>query len=154
MTVRGGMTAVVLAGAAVVLAGQAPAQVRDAIYRGTMVCEKLPFFETAAREAIEVKIKGASVTYTHIVRERGEMSFEQGTGTLDGDKITLKGEWSGEVEKYQASYSGTFVRRSAKFTGTQTWQHEGKPYTRKCEGAIKRPFAVFLPGEGPPEEKK
>jgi hypothetical protein len=132
----------------------AQTQVRDAIYRGTLVCDKLPFFETAVREAIEVKIKGQSVTYTHIVRERGELSFEAGTGALDGDKLTLKGDWAGEVERYQASYSGTFVRRWAKLTGTQTWQHEGKTHIRKCEGAIKRPFAVFLPGEGPPEEKK
>ena len=71
---------------------------------------------------------------------------------LKGKK--LKGEWTGEVEKYTASYSGAFVRRSAKLAGSQTWQHEGKTFTRKCEGAIKRPFAVFLPGEGPPEEKK
>src|SRR5436190_726295 len=106
-----------LLGAAVFsVAGEAPAQVRDALYRGTMVCDKLPFFEVAAREAIEVKIKGASVTYTHIVRERGELSFEQGGGTLDGDKISLKGEWAGEEERYQASYSGSFVRRSAQLT--------------------------------------
>src|SRR5262245_59088475 len=98
MSLRGGITAAVLACAVLSLGGEARSQVRDAIYRGTMVCDKLPFFETAAREAIEVKIKGTSVTYTHIVRERGEMSFEQGTGTLDGDKISLKGEWSGEVE--------------------------------------------------------
>ena len=154
MSLRRGITAAVLAGVALSLAGTASGQVRDAIYRGTMVCDKLPFFETAARESIEVKIKGTAITYTHIVRERGEMSFEQGTGTLDGDKIALKGDWAGEVEKYQASYTGQFVRRWAKLTGTQTWMHEGKPFTRKCEGAIKRPFAVFLPGEGPPDEKK
>jgi len=110
--------------------------------------------EEALKPTVEVKIKGTAITYTHIVRERGEMSFEQGNGTLDGDKIALKGEWTGEVEKYTASYTGAFVRRSAKLAGMQTWQHEGKTYTRKCEGAIKRPFAVFLPGEGPPEEKK
>ena len=154
MSLRRGISAAVLAGAALALTGPSSGQVRDAIYRGTMVCDKLPFFETAARESIEVKIKGTAITYTHIVRERGEMSFEQGKGTLDGDKIALKGEWTGEVEKYTASYTGAFVRRSAKLAGMQTWQHEGKTYTRKCEGAIKRPFAVFLPGEGPPEEKK
>jgi hypothetical protein len=150
------ITGAAVAGVAISLAGLAHAQtqVRDATYRGTLVCDKLPFFETAAREAIEVKIKGQSVTYTHIVRERNELSFELGTGTLDGDKLTLKGDWAGEAERYQATYSGTFVRRWAKLTGTQTWQHEGKTHTRKCEGAIKRPFAVFLPGEGPPEEKK
>jgi hypothetical protein len=147
---------VVALGATALVAWPAQAQtpVRDAVYRGTLVCDKLPFFETAVREALEVKIKGRSITYTHIVRERGELSFEQGTGTLDGDKISLKGEWSGEVEKYQASYTGQFVRRWAKLTGAQTWTHDGKTHIRKCEGVIKRPFAVFLPGEGPPDEKK
>jgi hypothetical protein len=153
MAVRILIAGAVLAGVALGSAS-AQTQVRDATYRGTLVCDKLPFFETAAREAIEVKIKGNSIRYTHIVRERAELSFEQGTGTLDGDKITLKGDWAGEDNTYTATYSGTFVRRWAKLTGTQLWQHQGKTHNRKCEGAIKRPFAVFLPGEGPPEEKK
>lgn len=152
--IRMAVAAALLGGVALISSAPAPAQVRDAVYRGTLICDKLPFFETAAREAIEVKIKGASVSYTHIVRERGELSFEQGTGTLDGDKLSLSGEWTGEAERYQASYSGTFVRRWARLTGTQNWQHEGKTHTRNCEGAIKRPFAVFLPGEGPPEDRK
>jgi hypothetical protein len=125
----------------------ASAQVRDAVYRGTLVCDKLPFFEAAAREAIEVVIKGADARYIHIVRERTETSFEIGTGKLDGQNLSLKGSWIGESESYEAVYSGTFVRRSAKLTGKQIWIHEGKIYERKCEGAIKRPFAVFLPGE-------
>src|SRR5690242_2960701 len=88
---KAGVVALGLGATAVVLplAAQAQTQVRDAIYRGTMVCDKLPFFETAVREGIEVKIKGNAITYTHIVRERGELSFEQGSGTLDGDRIAL-----------------------------------------------------------------
>jgi hypothetical protein len=131
----------------VTMTNAAWAQVRDAVYRGTLVCDKLPFFETAAREAIEVKIAGAEARYIHVVRERSETSFEQGTGLLDGQKITLKGSWNGEADSYEAGYSGTFVRRSAVLTGTQTWIHEGKTHIRSCKGAIKRPFAVFLPGE-------
>jgi hypothetical protein len=123
----------------------ASAQVRDAVYRGTLVCDKLPFFETAAREAIEVRIKAGAVSYIHVVRERAETSFEQGTGTLDGDRIALTGAWSGEANNYDASYSGTFVRRSAQLTGTQTWQNAGKTHVRKCSGAVKRPLAAFLP---------
>lgn len=142
---------------AAVLAGHARAQtaskVRDAVYRGTLVCDKLPFFEKTSREAIEIKIKGSEANYIHVVRERQEMSFEQGTGTLDGDKLTLKGGWAGEEDSYQASYTGTFVRRSAKLAGTQTWQHGGRSYTRTCSGAIKRPFVVFLPGEGKADGK-
>ena len=149
---RTGVIAAALAGAALVSSAQA--QVRDAVYRGTLVCDKLPFFETAAREAIEVKIKGSDARYIHILRERAELTFEQGTGTLDGDKLALKGEWSGEAGGYQATYSGTFVRRSATITGTQTWQHDGKTYTRKCTGAIKRPFAAFLPKEDKGDNNK
>jgi hypothetical protein len=44
-----------------------------------------------------------------------------------------------------ATYRGTFVRRSAKFKGTQTWTGGGKTVTRACAGAIKRPLRPFLP---------
>ena len=153
--VRTGHTIGVLA-ATMIAAMSAPAaaEVLDAVYRGTLVCDKLPFFETAAREAIEVKIKGSDARYVHVLRERGELSFEQGTGSLDGDKLTIKGEWNGEADSYQASYGGTFVRRSATISGTQTWQHDGKSFTRKCTGAIKRPFAAFLPKEDKGDNNK
>src|SRR5262249_39112876 len=44
----------------------ASAQVRDATYRGTMVCDKLPFSAGKSREAIEVTIAGGAVRYTHV----------------------------------------------------------------------------------------
>ena len=47
----------------------AQAQVRDAVYRGTLVCDKLPFFQTTSREALEVKISGSDAKYVLIVRE-------------------------------------------------------------------------------------
>jgi len=128
----------------------ASAQVRDAVYRGTLVCDKLPFFETAVREAIEVTIAGGAVTrYSHVVRLRDltEASPETGTGKLDGQAISLQGEWAGKTDSYKASYAGTFVRRSARLTGTQTWTHDGKTVTRNCTGAIKRPLRAFLPRE-------
>ena len=127
----------------------APAQtvVRDAAYRGTLVCDRLPFFETTAREALEVKIAGGEAKYTLVVREgRGvPTSMEQGSGKLEGERISLTGNWSGKNDKYESRYSGSFVRRSAKLTGSQTWTHDGKSYTRNCTGVIKRPFAAFLP---------
>jgi hypothetical protein len=130
-------------------ATQAPAQtvVRDAVYRGTLVCDRLPFFETTAREALEVKIAGGEVKYTLVVREgRGApTSMEQGSGKLDGEKIALAGNWNGKNDKYESRYDGSFVRRSAKLTGSQTWMHDGKSYTRNCTGVVKRPFAAFLP---------
>ena len=48
---RAGIAAGMLAGA-VVAAMPAEAQVRDAVYRGTLVCDKLPFSSGKGREAI------------------------------------------------------------------------------------------------------
>ncbi len=136
------------------LATQAKAQtkVREAVYRGTLVCGKLPFIEDPVRAAIEIKIAGNAAQYSRPVRAplRGSVAgIETGTGTIDGDKISLKGEWRGDIGSYQATYGGTFVRRSAKLTGTQTWTFAGKSYKRDCTGVIKRPLAAFLP-----EDKK
>ena len=139
-----------LAALAVALAGtHASAEVRDAVYRGTVVCDMLPFFETAAREAMEVTIAGSVAKYTLAVRlhDRVEASAESGSGTFDGRNINLQGSWSGESDSYKSSYSGIFVRRSAKLAGTQIWTHDGKTFTRKCMGVIKRPLRAFLPRE-------
>ncbi len=150
-------TAIIGAAVGAVFAGaaqaQTPPKVRDATYRGTLLCDKLPFFEKAVREAIEIKIKGDDVRYVHVVRDRAETSFELGTGKLDGETLALTGEWRGDGDSYRATYEGTFVRRSAKLTGTQSWQHAGQTYTRKCTGAVKRPFAAFLPRERADDKK-
>ena|SRR5687768_5189651 len=126
--------------------------VRDATYRGTLICDKLPFTKAKMREAIEVTISRGAVRYTHVVRlrEQPEAVAEQGTGKLDGQTISLQGAWDGGVRQYQASYNGTFVRRSARLRGTQTWTDGGKTIARACSGAIKRPFRVFLPRERRP----
>ena len=138
---------VVLA-AATVMATPAAAEVLDATYRGTMVCDKLPFTSDKMREAIEVTIAGGAARYTHVVRLRNaavEATAEQGDGKIDGQKIDLQGTWKSGSREYQAKYSGSFVRRSARLKGTQTWTDGGKTVTRACAGAIKRPFKPFLP---------
>ena len=124
------------------------AQVLDATYRGTMICDKLPFTSDAMREAIEVTIAGGAVRYSHVVRlskAAAEATAEQGTGALDGQKISLQGGWKSGSRSYEAKYSGSFVRRSARLKGTQTWTADGKTITRDCSGAIKRPLKPFLP---------
>ncbi|MBR1213914.1 hypothetical protein [Bradyrhizobium sp. JYMT SZCCT0180] len=124
------------------------AEVIDATYRGTMVCDKLPFTSDKMREAIEVTISGSAARYTHVVRLRNavvEATAEQGTGKIDGQKIDLQGTWKSGSREYQAKYSGSFVRRSANLKGTQTWTEGGKTVTRACAGAIKRPLKPFLP---------
>jgi hypothetical protein len=138
---------VVLA-AMTVMATPAAAEVLDATYRGTLVCDKLPFTSDKMREAIEVVITGGAARYSHVVRLRNlavEAAAEQGTGTIDGQKIDLQGTWKGGGREYAAKYSGSFVRRSARLKGMQTWTDGGKTVTRACAGAIKRPFRPFLP---------
>jgi hypothetical protein len=131
-----------------VMATPAAAEVLDATYRGTMVCDKLPFTSDKMREAIEVTITGGAARYSHVVRLRSlavEAAAEQGTGMIDGQKIDLQGTWKGGGREYAAKYSGSFVRRSARLRGMQTWTDGGKTVTRACAGAIKRPFKPFLP---------
>ncbi len=137
--------------AMVVAATNAPgwAQVRDAIYRGTMVCNKLPFTIGNGREAIEVAVSPGSVRYKHAVRLHGTaaQTAEEGIGALNGETISLQGSWKGGNRRYDAKYSGTFVRRHAHLKGTQTWNDGGKTIIRTCSGSIKRPFRMFLPRE-------
>jgi hypothetical protein len=144
-----GMIAVTIVAIA---ATPAAAEVRDAVYRGTLVCDKLPFTLTRMREAIEVTISAGTVRYTHVVRLRAqpEAVAEQGSGTLNGQDISLQGTGRGGGREYKAQYSGTFVRRSARLTGTQTWTEGGKTITRPCSGAIKRPLRLFLPRDKKP----
>lgn len=133
----------------------AQAQVRDAEYRGTLVCGKLPFAQDPSRSAIAVKLAGNEGPYerpVHMPIRTKVAGQETGTAKVDGDKIALTGGWKSEKSSYEASYSGTFVRRSAKLAGTQTWMHDGKSYTRTCSGAIKRPLAAFLPKQKKPAQ--
>jgi len=140
---------VLIAAAAATAATAASAQVRDAVYRGTMVCDKLPFSAGKSREAIEVTIAAGTVRYTQVVRlhDTAVAAPEQGTGTLSGVALSLQGAWKGGNRQYEAKYSGTFVRRHADLKGTQTWSDGGKTVTRSCIGTIKRPFKIFLPSD-------
>jgi hypothetical protein len=130
------------------MAVPAAAEVLDATYRGTMVCDKLPFTGDKMREAIEVTVTGSTARYSHVVRLRNlavEAAAEQGTGTIEGQKIDLQGAWKGGNREYAARYSGSFVRRSARLKGAQSWTDGGNTVTRACAGAIKRPLKPFLP---------
>ena len=141
--------------AGAILAVPAQAQVRDAEYRGTLVCDGLPFANDPGRAAITIKLAGGEGSYerpVHMPVRNKIVGQETGKVKVEGDKITITGGWKGEKSSYEANYSGTFVRRSAKLTGQQSWTHEGKSYTRNCSGATKRPFAAFLPKQRKPAE--
>jgi hypothetical protein len=144
---RNGTIGVIVAAGIAMAVLPAKAQVRDAVYRGTMVCDQLPFSVGKSRGAIEVTISGGAVHYSHIVRLRdaAEATPEEGTGTLTGDNISLQGSWKGGNRQYEAKYGGTFVRRHVDLKGTQTWNDGGKTIARTCSGTIKRPFKIFLP---------
>jgi hypothetical protein len=129
----------------------ASAQVRDAVYRGTLVCGALPFLKGHLRAAMEVTIKGGSAEYKQPVIDavKGtQIGMETGSGSVDGQAIKLSGGWKGSQPSFEATYTGTFVRRSARLSGKQVWTHEGKSYTRTCSGAVKRPFAAFIKNDG------
>ena len=140
--------------AATIAAMSAPsaAEVLDAVYRGTLVCDKLPFARMQMREAIDVTISGGVARYNHVVRLRDRASevLEKGAGVVKGQNIDLQGSWKDDTRQYEAKYSGTFVRRSAQLKGTQIWTDAGKTMTRNCSGAIKRPLKPFLPRSKPP----
>ena len=139
--------------AAMIAAMSAPAaaEVLDAVYRGTLVCDKLPFTRMQMREAIDVTISGGAARYNHVVRLRDRASevLEKGAGVVKGQNIDLQGSWKDDTRQYEAKYSGTFVRRSAQLKGTQSWTDGGKTVTRACSGAIKRPLKPFLPRNKP-----
>ena len=59
-----------LAAALAISVTPASARVRDVAYRGTMVCDKLPFTVGNGREAIEVTIAGSTVRYTRCATSR------------------------------------------------------------------------------------
>lgn len=143
---RVGLIGLLIAALAIASA-PASALVLDAVYRGTMVCDKLPFSAGKNREAIEVKIAAGVVRYSHVVRLRGaaEATPEEGGGTLRGETISLQGSWKSGNRQYEAKYEGAFVRRHASLKGTQTWSDGGKSVSRSCFGTVKRPLRAFLP---------
>ena len=147
----GHATGVLVAATIAAMSAPAAAEVLDAVYRGTLVCDKLPFTRMQMREAIDVTISGGVARYNHVVRLRDRASevLEKGAGVVKGQNIDLQGSWKDDTRQYEAKYSGTFVRRSAQLKGTQSWTDGGKTVTRACSGAIKRPLKPFLPRNKP-----
>ena len=135
---------------AIAIAGTpASAQVRDAVYRGTMVCDKLPFTVGKSREAIEVTIAGGAVRYIALCDCAAllDRRVKRAAGALSGNTISLQGSWKSGNRQYEAKYGGTFVRRHANLKGTQTWSDGGKTINRDCSGTIKRPLRILAPRE-------
>ncbi len=144
---RKSVTLALVAFAIAATAMPADAQVKDALYRGTLVCSPLPFLKGYLRGLMDLTIKGPSAEYRQPVinAEKGTLiGWETGSGTVDGTQVKLTGMWRGDSDSIEATYSGAIVRRTVRLSGTQIWTHEGKAYTRTCSGKIKRPFAVIM----------
>ncbi len=128
------------------LAQPKQSRVLDADYGGMLTCAKLPFTDFAVREPITVTVAGSKVTYVHAVRLKDKAEpAEKGAGRIDGALLSLQGAWKGGAGAYQAAYSGSFVRRSVRLIGTQTWMYQDHILTRACSGTVKRAFRIFLP---------
>ena len=123
--------------------------IRDAVYRGTMVCGKLPFIQTGAG-IDRGDDRGNAAKYTRPValadRHRRSTARRQRHGRERQDQPER------HVEEGRRQLRGELYRRFrapvAKLTGAQVWSHDGKTYKRECSGAIKRPLAAFLPKDG------
>ena len=76
----GGLAAVFVAATG----APAKAEVLDAVYRGTMVCDRMPIIKTNRREALEVTIDGGKVRYTHVVRLRDTPELKPGRALSKG----------------------------------------------------------------------
>jgi hypothetical protein len=129
-----------------ITSGSASAGVLDAAYQGTVECGTLPFTKTKTRDPIRVTNFFGKIKYVRVVRlgDSPETIAETGNGQLDGQNIRLEGSWRGGRRAYNAVYVGTFVRRAAKLTGTQTWTLDGDVAVRTCTGFIRRPFRFFI----------
>ena len=117
-------------------------------YRGTLVCAKLPFTEFAMREAIAVTIAGGDGDLHACgaaARDTRSPARRRAPPRWTAHGSSLQGDWKGDAGQYRPTTSGSFVRRSAKLIGTQTWTDGGRIVTRKCSGVIKRPLKAFLP---------
>jgi hypothetical protein len=125
---RNGTICVIAAASIAMAVLPATAQVRDAVYRGTMVCDQLPFSLGKSRGAIEVTISGSAVHYSHIVRLRdaAEPTPEQGTGTLNGDNISLQGSWKGGNRQYEANTAVLSCAVTSTLTGRRHGMTAGR----------------------------
>ena len=143
---RGWFGAAAVFAAVVVLSGSAEAKVLDAVYRGTLECGRPPFGDDKTHDTVRVTIFDGKIKYSRVVQisDNPDAMPETGSGRLDGQNIRLTGAWRGSGRAYNAVYVGTFIRRTARLTGTQTWMVDGKVVVRTCRGSIKRPFRMFI----------
>jgi hypothetical protein len=96
---------VLVAATIAAMSAPAAAEVLDAVYRGTLVCDKLPFTRMQMREAIDVTISGGVARYNHVVRLRDRASevLEKGAGVVKGQNIDLQESWKDDTRQYEAN---------------------------------------------------
>jgi hypothetical protein len=128
---------------------QTPAAVAedlDGKWTGIINCAKLSFTKGPFKVPMDMTVEKGAATYVRDVYNKDGtqvVGTEEGTGTIDGGKLTLTGTWKSTIERprysYTASYSGTVSAKSANLKGTQVWKSvDGKTENRACTIALKR----------------
>ena len=118
----------------------------DGKWAGTINCAKLSFTKGPFKVPMEMKVEKGAATYIRDVYNKDGtqvVGTEEGTGTIDGGKLTLTATWKSTQERprysYTASYSGTISAKSANLKGTQGWKSvDEKTENRACTIALKR----------------
>src|SRR6201981_383707 len=118
----------------------------DGKWTGTINCAKLSFTKGPFKVPMEMNVEKGAATYIRDVYNKDGtqvVGTEEGTGMIDGGKLTLTATWKSTQERprysYTASYSGTISAKSANLKGTQVWKSvDEKTENRACTIALKR----------------
>ena len=118
----------------------------DGKWTGTINCAKLSFTKGPFKVPMEMKVDKGAATYVRDVYNKDGtqvVGTEEGSGTINGGKLTLTATWKSAQERprysYTASYSGTISAKAANLKGTQVWKSvDEKTENRACTIALKR----------------
>jgi hypothetical protein len=118
----------------------------DGKWTGTINCAKLSFTKGPFKVPMDMTVEKGAATYVRDVYNKDGtqvVGTEEGTGTIDGGKLTLSATWKSTQERprysYTASYSGTISATAANLKGAQVWKSvDGKTENRACTIALKR----------------
>jgi len=124
----------------------APADDFEGKWTGTINCAKLSFTKGPFKVPMDMTVEKGAATYIRDVYNKDGtqvVGTEEGTGTIDGGKLTLTATWKSTQERprytYTASYLGTISAKSANLKGTQVWKSvDGKTEDCACTIALKR----------------
>ena len=127
------------------LTAMARAQSIEGIFRGTLVCEKMPASPDILHAPLDMTIRGSNVQFARpLFNWNGTLvvGSELGIGSVDPEgKLHLTSSWYNSGMTFDGEYSGALTKTSGTFSGTQSWR-DGKNNSgkRACTAAL-----VFAP---------